>query len=210
MANMDIFQILKHDKEKQAKIDDIASKITDNIYIGNKNTSVMKKYLNEIGITHIIRVGEGLKDHYLKEFEYFSIDIWDNIKANLYSYFQPVIYWIDQCVEKNGKVLVHCYMGKSRSVTLVCCYLIKKNKIDYNKALELVQKHREIADPNDGFMKQLKEFYLKEVAGIIKVPKRYKNRSYSSYNYLDKFSSVKKFKYSTPKDEKPKERTLKF
>jgi len=201
---MDIFEVMYKDKEEQAKYDNVASKITENIYIGNKNTSVMKKYLKEIGITHIVRVGEGLEDHYKKDFDYLSIDIWDNTESNIYPYFEPVIWFIDKCIKNKGKVLVHCYMGKSRSVTLVCCYLMKKENYDTNKALEIIKKHRDIADPNYAFESQLNEFYLKEVIGLIKVPKKYKNRGYSCYNNLKKFSPVKKFKLSTIEDNKSK------
>ena len=89
-------------------------------------------------------------------------------------------------------------------VTPVCCYLIKKENYDTNKALEIIKKHRDIADPNYAFESQLNEFYLKEVIGLIKVPKKYKNRGYSCYNNLKKFSPVKKFKLSNLEDNKSK------
>jgi len=82
---------------------------------------------------------------------------------------------------------------------------MKKNKIDYAKALEIVKNHREIAEPNYGFERQLHEFYLKEVIGIIKVPKKYNNTSYCSYNHFLRSSPVKKFKHSKPTYDKPKE-----
>lgn len=43
----------------------------------------------------------------------------------------------------------------SRSVTIVCAYLMKKCRIRSNVALELVRQVRPQADPNDGFIQQL-------------------------------------------------------
>lgn len=56
-------------------------------------------------------------------------------------------------------MLVNCVQGVSRSVSLIISYLILKNGIDYETALEIVSKKREIASPNLGFSIQLQYFY---------------------------------------------------
>lgn len=68
----------------------------------------------------------------------------------------------------HGAVLVHCAMGKSRSVTAVVAYLLWKyphrfgrsetptsSRSVVQKSLEWVRQSRPIAEPNDGFMQQL-------------------------------------------------------
>ncbi len=61
-------------------------------------------------------------------------------------------------------VFVHCQLGRSRSVSFVVAYLMLKEKISLNKALDFVQSRRSIANPNGNFLKQLKdyEFYLRK------------------------------------------------
>ncbi|KAK4096122.1 phosphatases II [Parathielavia hyrcaniae] len=72
----------------------------------------------------------------------------------------------------HGAVLVHCAMGKSRSVTAVIAYLLWKHPHRFGKsnptitaqaavaqALEWVRKTRPIAEPNDGFMRQLEMWW---------------------------------------------------
>ena len=67
-----------------------------------------------------------------------------------------------------GAVLVHCAMGKSRSVTAVIAYLLWKHPYRFGKAdpmtaaqqavakaLQWVRETRPVAEPNDGFMRQL-------------------------------------------------------
>lgn len=53
----------------------------------------------------------------------------------------------------------HSYsaMGKSRSATICVAYLLHRQpkKVDPESALEVIRKTRVIAEPNEGFMKQL-------------------------------------------------------
>lgn len=55
-------------------------------------------------------------------------------------------------------MLVHCYAGVSRSVTIVVAYIMKKYNWNVDEALNFVKEKRVVAKPNDGFMKQLKQF----------------------------------------------------
>jgi dual specificity phosphatase 12 len=50
-------------------------------------------------------------------------------------------------------------MGKSRSATLVCAYIMNKELKTPKEALEIVRSIRAIAEPNEGFMKQLELYH---------------------------------------------------
>lgn len=54
-----------------------------------------------------------------------------------------------------GGVLVHCHAGVSRSVAVLCYYLMFTQVISFDEALDIVQAIRPIADPNDGFREEL-------------------------------------------------------
>ncbi len=49
-------------------------------------------------------------------------------------------------------------MGVSRSVACAIAYLMKENTTRFKETLELVKSCRKIANPNDGFVKQLIEY----------------------------------------------------
>jgi len=94
---------------------------------------------------------------YPNDFEHKLIIIEDFGDENIAKHFEPCIEFIDQCRSK-GNVLVHCASGVSRSATIVIAYLMKKNKWKYQEALEYVRKRRNIIEPNEGFVKQLKSW----------------------------------------------------
>jgi protein-tyrosine phosphatase len=193
--------IVYYSEEEIDKMEGKASKINKNIYIGDLYTAFNKDYLKELGITHILRVGQDIPDYYQDDFEYLSIDIKDKADSCIYVFFESAIKFIDDCIDEKGIVLVHCVSGISRSVSLVIAYFMKKKKINYTIAYDLVNKHRKIAWPNQGFVLQLKEFYLKRVVNLIKVPcNKFGWRSYSCCDGLKKFDYQQRYWKSKPKE----------
>lgn len=50
-------------------------------------------------------------------------------------------------------------MGKSRSATVVCAYLMQRYGITPSQALAKVRETRPFCEPNDGFMRQLELYH---------------------------------------------------
>ena len=55
----------------------------------------------------------------------------------------------------NKGILVHCAIGRSRSVSAVAAYVMWHQGITYQKALALIKRKRSAAQPNFGYEKQL-------------------------------------------------------
>jgi len=55
----------------------------------------------------------------------------------------------------NKKVIVNCYMGVSRSATIVIAYVMYHLKINVMDAINFVRQKRPIVNPNYGFVCQL-------------------------------------------------------
>lgn len=66
-----------------------------------------------------------------------------------------VIKLMDFYISNGKKVVVNCYAGASRSVTIVLAYLMYKNKYTVQEALSFVRPKRPIINPNYGFVCQL-------------------------------------------------------
>ncbi len=63
-------------------------------------------------------------------------------------WFDEMTQFIFNC---DGPVLVHCYMGMSRSVALCCAYLMRMHHMRYEDALAFMVKCRPCSSPNSKF-----------------------------------------------------------
>merc|ERR1712225_201564 len=132
----------------------------EDLFVGGIFTLRRKSALEEKGITHIVSVLKyDFKD--FEQYQHLSIEVDDVDDENLLVEFERTGKFIEKGLksEKDGKkggVLVHCAMGKSRSVTVTIAYLLRKYpQHTVKSALELIRESRPIAEPNDGFMAQL-------------------------------------------------------
>merc|ERR1712054_230256 len=62
-------------------------------------------------------------------------------------------------LDAGGGVFVHCAMGKSRSATVVCAYLMRRYGITSDQALSQIREARPLCEPNEGFWKQLELYH---------------------------------------------------
>ena len=67
------------------------------------------------------------------------LDLEDSNIANILPILPEAVEFIDQALTNNGKVLVHCIAGVSRSASCVIAYLMAKNKMNYENAYFFVQ-----------------------------------------------------------------------
>ncbi len=128
--------------------------ITPKLYLGNNEGAKSKEELHKLGITHILVVGYFLHEYYPEEFKYKTIEVEDNDKEQIINYLLPAIEFIDRA----EKCYVHCRAGVSRSSTIVIGYIMLVNKMSYESAREFVGQKRNVIEPNENFVKQLKQF----------------------------------------------------
>ncbi|CAI7900335.1 unnamed protein product [Closterium sp. NIES-53] len=82
----------------------------------------------------------------------------DSPEVDLISRFQECFAAIDAAKAAGGCALVHCFAGRSRSVTVVVAYLMARRAMTVDEALLLVRGLRPEANPNAGFVQQLREW----------------------------------------------------
>lgn len=106
--------------------------------------------------------------------EYFRVPVKDSRDSNLIDYFDDVADMIEKTREKDGKSLVHCVAGVSRSASLVIAYLMKYADMSLKSAYQHVKSVRPQIHPNTGFFKQLIEYeqrlYGKTTVSMIPCP----------------------------------------
>lgn len=134
------------------------SMITNNIYItdinGARNTDLIKdKRINcVVSLTKqpVFRASNA-------NIKYFHIKIDDTESVDFLSMTVDVADRVVELIALNSTVLVHCFLGVSRSVSFVILILIKQG-MEFDDALKLVTSKRPSANPNPSFKKQLKDF----------------------------------------------------
>lgn len=136
-----------------------ADNIVDSIYLGNINSVYDIKKLKELGITHIVSVIAGFIPPYPEDFNYLVINALDTVNTELFENFNTANEFISEALDNDGKVLIHCMAGRSRSATIVSAYIIKTFGMDAKNTVNSVKSKREIVQPNDAFVKQLEKYY---------------------------------------------------
>ena len=136
------------------------------------------RLIQEHKITHILSVIKyslNRDDDAFRDVRHLSIDIDDMEDQDILVHLPKMTRFIDAGVNGGtspGAVLVHCAMGKSRSVSAIVAYLLWKHPHRFGKsnptttgqdavarAGEWVRHTRPIAEPNDGFMRQLEMWW---------------------------------------------------
>ncbi|CAL8261344.1 unnamed protein product [Arctogadus glacialis] len=137
-----------------------------NIYIGNVHVAQNRSALQKLGITHVLnaahskRGSTGDQRFYGNDIVYCGIPADDSTYFDIDVYFKPAADFIHKALKSpDGKVLVHCIMGLSRSSTLVLAYLMIHRHLPLRRALENLVEKRAIY-PNRNFLALLLDLDL--------------------------------------------------
>lgn len=117
-------------------------KVHDNLYIGAYWPRLNFEKFKEIGITAIVNLmEENFYDPTRLGFVYFYKGFPDDWYPP-HSYIEEILSFIDQHI-KDGKVLVHCAMGISRSGGIIVAWILKENPTwGWNDAMDYINKSR--------------------------------------------------------------------
>ncbi|XP_033883173.3 dual specificity protein phosphatase family protein [Acipenser ruthenus] len=132
-----------------------------NLYIGNVAIAQDRSALQRMGITHVLNATHskqgslGNQSFYGKKIQYYGIAAEDSPEFDLSIYFKAAAQFIHKGLKKkDGKVLVHCILGMSRSASLVLAYLMLYHHLSLEDVIRKVIQTRAIY-PNRSFLKQL-------------------------------------------------------
>ena len=137
--------------------------IIDSLYIGDAKMASNITLLQRYRITHVVNCADELKGYetkYNKIFNYLMLPLVDSHDTDLNDYIPQVIKFIDNALENNGVVLIHCSKGISRSASILISYLMHKYKSTYDETLAFVKQSRPECKPNENFKRQLEAMSL--------------------------------------------------
>ncbi|KAA8533226.1 hypothetical protein F0562_033241 [Nyssa sinensis] len=143
-------------KDKLAFFDKECSRIADHIYLGSDAVAKNREILRDNGITHVLNcVGFVCPEYFNNDLVYKTLWLQDSPSEDITSILYDVFDYFEDVREQDGRVLVHCCQGVSRSTSLVIAYLMWREGQSFEDAFQYVKAARGVTNPNMGFACQL-------------------------------------------------------
>ena len=136
------------------------TEIIDNIYLGNGYNAADLNTLQINNIQYIINATNEIPNYYdadvSKNITYMKIPISDIAGSSIKDYLEQSYTFITQSNDiGTGNILIHCYMGSSRSAAVVIYYLMKMHNKTLDEAMVYIKSKRDIVNLNTCFIEDL-------------------------------------------------------
>ena len=125
------------------------------LFISSLPTSRDAKLLKKNRIKTIVSVMNDVRPSFPGKYVYVLVPVRDLPSVDIATQAEAALEVIAASVRRGEAVLVHCHCGVSRSVSVVCLYLMRSEGLTFAEALAVVKSRRCQADPNAGFRAQL-------------------------------------------------------
>lgn len=116
------------------------------------------RFFLERGISHVLSLGPATPAPNIPLACREHINIGDVPTADLGRHLRKAVTFIAAARHSGRTVYVHCAAGISRSTTCVCAYLMTHLDLPFERALTFVATKRKSVCPNEGFVRQLRQF----------------------------------------------------
>jgi hypothetical protein len=131
--------------------------VIDNIYIGSAYNAANKNILNKYNIKYIINVTDDIRNYFPDDIVYVNYKLKDNNKESIIKYFKHSYKKIKEFQKRNnGNILIHCFMGASRSATILAYYVMLKENKAPMEAYHSLRSKRHIVNPTKLLCNELK------------------------------------------------------
>ena len=140
------------------ELDQVSVAIDGKLFLTNWRSAADPDVLASHRITHIVAVGAEFVEDSREGIEYWHKDIADDesARAEMSASLRDAANFINKALKaKNGRCLVHCAAGVSRSATCVLAYKLIHEKMSLRAAFQDLLAKRRVIWPNNGFMQAL-------------------------------------------------------
>ncbi|KAM4611235.1 dual specificity protein phosphatase 14-like [Discoglossus pictus] len=137
------------------------AQISPCLYLSSGNAAGSRQLVYARNVTCIVNATLEIPNSNWPDVDYIKVPVPDLPHAPLALYFDSVADRIHQNGKRNGRTLVHCVAGVSRSATLCIAYLMKYHRLSLLDAHQWVKSRRPVVRPNAGFWQQLIQYEKK-------------------------------------------------
>lgn len=134
------------------------TKILDNLYLGSSFNAYDIENFKKLKITVILNITKEINNFYQDNLKltYYKFPIYDDNNDEIDIILDESYEILDIHLNLGEPILVHCYMGASRSASVIIYYLMKKMNMDFKSSLDYVMEKRPIVNLSEKFYLTLK------------------------------------------------------
>jgi protein-tyrosine phosphatase len=133
------------------------TEVYPNLFLGSSYNAALLPGLRSRNIKYVVNVTNEISNYYPANFAYYNISISDNGRDSITDHLEESYDVIDNFLAKgDGSVLVHCYMGASRSASVIIYYISRKTGQTIDEVLETLRSRRTSVNLSKSLYKELK------------------------------------------------------
>lgn len=142
-------------------------KVLDYLYLGSMRTAQTISVYHDFDIGYVLTVGRDLDVLIEPGMKHKVLLVDDYPGADITAVFPEAFAFIDEARAAKKGILIHCFAGLSRSVTVAAAYIMRVAHVNCDTAMALIKEARPAAHPNEGFLKALKVNEAKLMSGAL-------------------------------------------
>jgi len=120
--------------------------IINGLYLGSSYNAYNWNHITQNRINVIINITQEIDNFYPNYLTYYKFRILDNNIDDISLILNQTYQIIDRHLLNGDRILVHCYMGASRSASVIINYLMRKNNLTYIQAKNYVLNIRPVVN----------------------------------------------------------------
>ena len=136
----------------------VINEIIPGLYLGDVDAASPESILKN-GIQVVVNISNSRYPE-CPDVQYHHLDIVDDRRVDISCFYQWFIDIINENMNKNKKILVHCRNSVSRSVSFVLVYLVSTGMTLRDALIYLKSNRSQYSRPNVGFARQLVEYEM--------------------------------------------------
>ncbi|XP_045866896.1 dual specificity protein phosphatase 16 [Meles meles] len=138
------------------------TRILPNLYLGCQRDVLNKELMQQNGISYVLNASNTCpKPDFIPESHFLRVPVNDSFCEKILPWLDKSVDFIEKAKASNGRVLVHCLAGISRSATIAIAYIMKRMDMSLDEAYRFVKEKRPTISPNFNFLGQLLDYEKK-------------------------------------------------
>ncbi|XP_006031853.1 dual specificity protein phosphatase 16 [Alligator sinensis] len=138
------------------------TRILPHLYLGCQRDVLSKELMQQNDIGYVLNASNTCpKPDFIPESHFLRVPVNDSFCERILPWLDKSVDFIEKAKASNGRVLVHCLAGISRSATIAIAYIMKRMDMSLDEAYRFVKEKRPTISPNFNFLGQLLDFERK-------------------------------------------------